>query len=103
MWQHCIVILKNFYLQRNKISKLHPGAFANLPELISLELDHNKLTEIHPEIWGGHYSIMDLSLENNNISTLHPGAFANLPSSGDFLLVYEPIDNFEQEGFSLHN
>ncbi|XP_019622007.1 PREDICTED: osteomodulin-like, partial [Branchiostoma belcheri] len=61
MFSKPLTILNLFH---NKIGKIPPGVFSNLPNLTMLHLEYNQITE---------------RSDGNNIVQIHPGAFSKLP------------------------
>ncbi|XP_017470890.1 PREDICTED: leucine-rich repeat neuronal protein 1 [Rhagoletis zephyria] len=82
--------VKSLYLAFNQITNITKAAFANLTELIKLDLSHNKLTTktLQPDVFKGLYSVNDylplgkmveLNLGHNDIHSLDSDLFEHLP------------------------
>ncbi|KAJ8248223.1 hypothetical protein GJAV_G00239740 [Gymnothorax javanicus] len=64
-----ISAIKNLYLEGNEISILPGTLFSSLPNLVWLDLRHNQITQLPPEI-GQHSCLKTLLLEGNPITEL---------------------------------
>ena len=73
-------------MERNQLSELPAGIFANLSSLGTLWLFDSQLSKLPAGIFDNLTSLGALRLGNNQLSKLPAGIFANLPPSADIEL-----------------
>lgn len=66
-------------LGRNKIRKIAPESFVDLPNLLELDLSENEITTIEAKVFHGIYKLRYLHMSTNKLQTLAEHAFQNLP------------------------
>eukprot|EP00058_Branchiostoma_floridae_P005222 XP_002590710.1 hypothetical protein BRAFLDRAFT_89516 [Branchiostoma floridae] len=66
-------------LSTNKIKKIQPGAFSNLPRLQVLKVINNQIRNIQPGTFANLPQLEELRLADNDMTLIQPGVFSNLP------------------------
>lgn len=66
--------LEQLRLSQNKISRIPPGAFSKLENLLLLDLQHNRLSDfvLKPDTFQGLKSLMQLNLAHNTLKKMPP-------------------------------
>ncbi|XP_072037765.1 uncharacterized protein [Amphiura filiformis] len=77
-------------LYSNKIIKLYPYQFANLTDLIAVDLDNNELEHIHNKALSGLTNLKFLNLANNNLTKITKNSFVGLALQNN---SYISVDN----------
>eukprot|EP00058_Branchiostoma_floridae_P000582 XP_002586070.1 hypothetical protein BRAFLDRAFT_108255 [Branchiostoma floridae] len=70
--------LELLFLASNQITMIQPGAFVHLPRLRVLSLPYNQLTMIHAYTFANLPQLVRLDLKDNQIAKIQDGTFANL-------------------------
>ncbi|CAL4124637.1 unnamed protein product [Meganyctiphanes norvegica] len=70
--------LRELYLQLNKISMLHDGAFHGMLTLNVLNISSNHLVALPPDVFMETTELRELYLQNNSLSVVAPGLFTSL-------------------------
>eukprot|EP00058_Branchiostoma_floridae_P002670 XP_002588158.1 hypothetical protein BRAFLDRAFT_68796 [Branchiostoma floridae] len=78
-------------LQDNQISRIQPGAFANLIQLQKLWLDKNEISEIQADAFKNLIRLSALSLNDNKIKNIQDETFANVPQLSMLKLDHNQI------------
>ncbi|XP_061407349.1 reticulon-4 receptor-like 2 [Lethenteron reissneri] len=65
---------------QNKIGRLGAGTLRKIPNLRSLNLEHNRLRELHPDAFAGTAKLVTLNFYDNQLGELPAGVFRNLVS-----------------------
>ncbi|XP_078720812.1 uncharacterized protein LOC144937279 [Lampetra fluviatilis] len=65
---------------QNKIGRLGAGTLRKIPNLRSLNLEHNRLRELHPDAFAGTTKLVTLNFYDNQLGELPAGVFRNLVS-----------------------
>ncbi|XP_054880745.1 leucine-rich repeats and immunoglobulin-like domains protein 1 [Poeciliopsis prolifica] len=85
-------------LGRNKLASLSAEAFANLPNLRELRLDHNELTSI-PDLGRAASNVVSLYLHHNKIRTIDGSRTTELVSVETLDLSNNDITDLRGDGF----
>ena len=70
--------LQELDLRNNLLTKICPGTFAQLENLLELSLGGNMLHQIQGETFSGLVNLKSLELESNVLTKIDPGAFEGL-------------------------
>ena len=81
------VNLKYLNLNHNRIVEIHPGTFNKSVNLKYLNLNHNRILEIHPGTFNKSVNLKYLNLNHNRIVEIHPGTFDGLVNLGGLYLA----------------
>lgn len=88
--------VRSLLLDRNRVSTLPPGAFADAGALLYLVLRENRLRSVHARAFWGLGVLQRLDLSSNQLETLSPGTFTPLRAlsflslAGNRLALLEP-------------
>ncbi|XP_053603949.1 protein artichoke-like [Plodia interpunctella] len=82
----------------NFIHNIHYRAFYSLAELKNIDLSHNRIKILNPNLFHNNKKIEYIDLSHNHLHHIH-GLFSNLPSLGEVYLSHNnildvPIDSF---------
>ena len=69
--------LKELFLQGNKISKIEEKAF-NMPQLMTLNLNFNELSELPENVFDGLTNLKNLTLSSNLLESVSKDVFQPL-------------------------
>jgi len=83
--------LRTLKLDGNDITELEPGAASNLPSLLELYLSNNKIAKLQPGTVSGVSNLQYLYLDGNDITELEPGAVSNLPGLLTLVIYDNPM------------
>ncbi|XP_078614280.1 uncharacterized protein LOC144883558 [Branchiostoma floridae x Branchiostoma japonicum] len=86
-------------LARNQITKIQPGVFSNLTQLIDLTLSFNQITMIQPTAFSSLPQLQALDLSSNQITLIKPGTFINLLRLGRLILNSNNITMIQEGTF----
>ncbi|XP_053229596.1 nyctalopin-like [Podarcis raffonei] len=76
-----LTYLNSLWLDRNNLTFLYPGAFKSLCNLRVLYLSRNpRLTYLHANTFQGLHNLISLDLSHCNLFEIHPFVFSHLPS-----------------------
>jgi len=90
--------LTTIYLESNAISELPAGLFNGTPMLQHLYLSYNYISELPPGLFNGTPMLQTLHLEDNQITALPYGIFSNTANLGDLNLQGNPLQCCEISG-----
>lgn len=101
LFRDCMHVIKEIYLQNNSISVLAPGLFNKLSQLLALDLSNNHLTSswINSDTFTGLIRMVVLNLSHNRLTRLEPNMFRDLYTLqilnlGNNMLETLPADAF---------
>ena len=91
--------LKTISLTGNKLTTIGP-IFQNNPQITSVRLGHNEITEIGENDFKDNTMVKMLDLSNNKITQVHEDAFKNLDMLRYLILSNNPIVTLPELSFS---
>lgn len=97
------VNVEELRLSRNKLTKVHPYAFANLTKLRSVSIQKNQLNSIDAYTFAGLKNLKEILLIGNQIKTIRKFAFDHSSSIETVDLRRNPTERLESNAFSNFN
>ncbi|XP_019633238.1 PREDICTED: leucine-rich repeat-containing protein 4C-like [Branchiostoma belcheri] len=86
-------------LSKNRITKIPPGSFSNLPQLYILYLSRNKISNIQRDSFSYLPQLLELDLSSNRITNIQCGSFLNLPVLFTLNLTFNQITSIHPRSF----
>lgn len=93
--------LKELYLDRNAISHIDTGAFADLISLKMLDLNGNKLGKLEDDLFDGLRNLTELRINSNHIEVVAPACFKSLTSLTFLDISHNGLKELKQVHFIL--
>ncbi|XP_075162124.1 artichoke [Haematobia irritans] len=96
-----LISLKNIDLSRNGINWIHLRALARLPNLVSLKLSHNQISDVGMvgRVVKDLENLKKLRLDHNIINIVEDGSFVDLPHLSELHLNDNRITEIEYGAF----
>ena len=94
--------LEELLLQNNSISVLPPGLFHGMRQLTELHLAHNEITShwVGPETFADLINLRTLDLSHNRMTRLDGKTFSSLTSLNLLNLAHNEIDSIPEDSFA---
>jgi Leucine-rich repeat (LRR) protein len=87
-------------LSHNQLTHLDPQLFAGLLNLRGLYLSDNQLTHLDPQLFAGLPNLTRLDLSHNQLTHLDPQALAGLPNLTELYLSNNQLTHLDPQLFS---
>ncbi|XP_078677212.1 uncharacterized protein LOC144913934 [Branchiostoma floridae x Branchiostoma belcheri] len=92
--------LQNLNLEKNKITEIHSGTFSNLPQLLELSLSTNQISDIAADAFANLHWLKKLDLSSNQITIIQSDIFANLQVLKELFLNFNNITTIQSGAFA---
>lgn len=94
--------LKWLSLDNNNFYNVPENSFDNLPELVNLNLESNKIEMISPELFkvDVHQKLKEVRLSNNQLTKIYSDTFKSLGNLEAIIISNNRIRNLQSESFS---